>query len=274
VPNVAARSLKGKPTRSIGVVVYDFKDSFFSGLVATIQEKFHRLGYSTLLVGFTDRQINDMDLSPLKRHTLDAIIVLGSDLSGAFENEIKGTPVFRIGHASEAENSISYFPDDGGSANQLARLLQSCGTGEVAILQSDLPNHDIRRDAMARALEERSIQYSVHRLERRPYFEAGYHWAREIIKEAKLPEAVICTTDQLALGALKALLELHIPVPDQVRITGFDDIQMASQFHPGLTTFQQPVAQIVDKIIDRLGSKDFSPSAEGCQCPMIRRASC
>jgi LacI family transcriptional regulator len=274
VPNLAAQSLKGKPTRFIGVVVYDFKDPFFAELVAAIQEKFHQLKYSTLLVGFTDRQIDEQDLSPLKQHTLDAIIVLGSDLSGAFKNEIRDTPIFRIGHAIEAENSISYRPDEKEFARQLATLLQSLGTRDAAIVQSDLVNLDIRREIISSALDQASVRHLVYRLEGRPYFEAGYRWMTGIINSNKLPDAVVCTTDQLALGALKALLENGIAVPGRVRVTGFDDIQMAGQFHPGLTTFRQPVGQIIDKIIERLTTCDFSPGTESLICPLVRRASC
>jgi DNA-binding LacI/PurR family transcriptional regulator len=274
VPNVAAQALKGKPSRFIGVVVYDFKDPFFAELVATIQEKFHRIGYSTLLVGFTDRQIDERDLSPLKQHNLDAIIVLGSDLSGAFQKEIKDTPIFRIGHAIESEDSISFYPDENEFAHQLSLLLQSYSAHEVAILQSDLPNHDIRRNAIASALEGAAIRFTIHPLEQRPYFEAGYHWIQRILKEGKLPDAIACTTDQLALGVTKALLENEIDIPGDVRVTGFDDIPMAGQFHPGLTTFRQPVGAIIDKIIERLKTSEFSPSAKPVQCPLVRRASC
>ncbi|MCG8527232.1 MAG: LacI family transcriptional regulator [Opitutales bacterium] len=274
VPNIAARALKGKSSRVIGVVVYDFKDPFFSECIAIIQEKLHKAGYSTILVGFTDRQIDEKDLSSLKQHILDAIIVLGSDLSGAFEKEIKSTPIFRIGHSLENESSYSFYPEEEHSAQQLASYLVARKSKDIHLLQADLPNHDLRSFAMKNALKAGGIKCQIFKTQNKRYFESGYDHVSRIIKENNTPDIIVCTIDQIALGSVKALLQKGLAIPEDIGVVGFDNIQMSSHYHPSLTTFHQPIDRVVDKIIQKISSNDYKIGKEHFTCPLIQRASC
>ena len=274
VPNRAAQALKGKSTQTIGVVVYDFKDPFFSDFVATLQDKLHSKGYSTVLVGFSDRQIDERDLTPLRQHILDAVIILGSDFSGSVHQGIQVAPIFRVGHSVAGEESMSYCPDERAAAEELSDYLGSVSASRILILSGDLPNHKIRADAMQEAFAKKGFEVERHLLKEKPFFEAGRKFAGELCDKGTLPDAIVSTVDPAALGVMKGLLQKGISIPDDIRVTGFDDIHFSQQFFPSLTTFSQPMGDVVDSILERIHNRDFRHGVHFFKCPLIKRRSC
>ena len=98
VPSAAARALKGKATQTIGIVVYDFKDPFFSAMVEQLQMQSRQLNYSLVLTGFLQRIPDQKDLQLLHKHALDGLIIIGSALDSSWLNEFSHIPKVRIGH--------------------------------------------------------------------------------------------------------------------------------------------------------------------------------
>ncbi len=274
VPNRAAQALKGKSTQTVGVVVYDFKDPFFSDFVGTLQDKLHSKGYSTVLVGFSDRQIDERDLTPLRQHILDAVIILGSDFSGAVHRDIQVAPIFRIGHTVPGEDSISYCPDETGAARELADYLDSLDYRRILVLGAELPNHTIRARAMEAAFQDKGFDVRMALVKGKPFFDAGNTFAGQLCDEGALPDIIVCTIDQIALGVMKGLLQRGIAIPDDIRVTGFDNIHFSGQFFPSLTTFSQPMDDVVDRILERIQERDFRHGVEIFQCPLLKRRSC
>ncbi len=274
VPNRAAQALKGKSTHTIGVVVYDFKDPFFSDFVGTLQDKLHSKGYSTILVGFSDRQIDERDLTPLRQHNLDAVIILGSDFSGSVHKDIQVAPIFRIGHSVKGEATMSYCPDEASAARELSEYVESLDCRRIAILGADLPNHTHRASAMERMFREKGFDVKPYILREKPYFDSGRMFAEQLCDKGTLPDVIVCTIDPIALGVMKGLLQRGISIPDDIRVTGFDDIHFARQFYPALTTFSQPMGSVVDRILTRIQDRDFRMGVEYFQCPLVKRRSC
>ena len=106
IPNAAALSLKGKSTRTIGVVVYDFKDPFFGTVVHHLQALAFEEGYTLVLAGFRNRVPDDRDLQPLLKFNLDGIIAVGSDLSEDWMSRFDSLPRARIGVGNDAVESL------------------------------------------------------------------------------------------------------------------------------------------------------------------------
>ncbi|HKL20692.1 MAG TPA: LacI family DNA-binding transcriptional regulator, partial [Tichowtungia sp.] len=103
VPSAAALALKGKATRTLGVVVYDFNDPFFGALIEQLQMRAHEHGYSLMLAGFLNRIPDEKDLQPLHKHALDGLIVIGTDLHADWLRDFEHLPVARIGHGAADE---------------------------------------------------------------------------------------------------------------------------------------------------------------------------
>jgi DNA-binding LacI/PurR family transcriptional regulator len=240
VPSAAALTLKGKSTRTIGVTVYDFNDPFFGALIKQIQIQAHEHNYSLILAGFINRTPDDQDLQPLYKHALDGLIVIGTDLNAEWLNHFQDMPVARIGHGGAQEHSVRVTADENQSARLLIDHLVATGRNHPVYLCADLPAHRIRQQALERAASACNIELLTGQFSGRDAFDAG----AQLAPLHRTADALICATDQVAMGALHALRDAGIRVPEQIAITGFDDIPAATQFIPSITTIRQPIKQI------------------------------
>lgn len=266
VPSAAALALKGKATRTLGVVVYDFKDPFFGALIKQLQIQAREHGHSLMLAGFLNRVPDEKDLQPLHKHALDGLIVIGTDLDAAWLRDFEHLPVARIGHGAPGETSACVAVDENAAARLLINHLVETGRKQPLLLCADLPAHHLRRVAVETAARDAGLPLSVVLSPERDAFKAGGTTA------ANLPagtDALICATDQVAMGALHTLNGNG----KNIAVTGFDDIEAAGQFTPAITTIRQPIAAMaraaMDAIIENSGSEKISLPPE----LIIRRSS-
>jgi LacI family transcriptional regulator len=244
VPSAAALSLKGKATRTIGVVVYDFKDPFFGAIIEQLQIQAHEYNYSLVLAGFIDRIPQEQALQPLYKHTIDGLIVIGTDLDARWLKKFRHIPVARIGHGSESEQSVRISIDEEAAAGLLMDHLKKTGRKNLVYICADLPAHRLRRDIFENVAKTRSLVLKTEMPAERMSFAAGAQAVRQIIQSKAATDALVCATDQVAMGALNTLRNVGIVVPDRIAVTGFDGIAVGQQFIPAITTIQQPVNEI------------------------------
>jgi len=252
VPSAAALSLIGKSTRTIGIAVYDFNDPFFGSLIREIQTQAHANNYSLVLTGFLNRNPDRQDIQAFHKHTLDGLIVIGTDLKATWLEEFKNLPIARIGHGSESERSTRISVDEKQAATNLIKHLQDSGRQKLAFITADLPAHQIRRRAMTAAAAELSIEVQEIPTPEHTAFAAGMEGAKVMLERYPQTDGLICATDRVAMGALHALYANRVPVPEKVAVTGFDDIPAASEFIPPITTIKQDVKLMVKQAFDTL----------------------
>jgi LacI family transcriptional regulator len=242
VPSAAALSLKGKSTRTIGVTVYDFNDPFFGALIKQIQIEAHKNNYSLVLAGFLNRTPDEKDLQSLYKYALDGLIVIGTDFDATWLKKFQNLPIARIGHGGPEEQSVRVTVDEDQAANLLMSHIRENGRKHPLYIAADLPAHRFRKAAFERAAKNHSINLRTCESTERNAFKAGRQMARDLNHQV---DALLCATDQVAMGALHSLHAAGITVPDQISITGFDDIDAAEQFIPAITTLRQPIKEIV-----------------------------
>lgn len=235
VPSAAARTLKGKATNTIGVVVYDFKDPFFGEIIEQLQAQAHENGYSLVLAGFQGRVPAPSDLAPLRKHAIDGLILLGSDDHAAWLGDFGDLPVARIGHGSAGEASVRIAIDEEDAARQMLAFLRETGRYRVVFAGQQLPANRLR----LRAFESQAPAYGIRV---REWLEAARAFGTgRLVAEAVLAEggadAIVCANDTIAMGALRALHDAGAALA----VTGFDDIPAAAQFIPPITSLRQPI---------------------------------
>jgi LacI family transcriptional regulator len=249
VPSAAALTLKGKSSRTIGVVVYDFRDPFFGAIIERLQEQAHEQGYSLVLAGFKGRHPEATDLAPLHKHAIDGLIIIGSADQSDWLTPFKDLPVARIGHGSPGEASVRITVDEDDAARQLLQHLSSSGWKRCAFIGSNLFVHSLRFQALEKAAHELGVEIENH-VWAADGFDAGLRATKNILSGATIECALVCATDRIAMGALHALHDAG----EQRAVTGFDDIPAAEQFIPPLTTFRQPIkrmsAQAFDAVVE------------------------
>jgi LacI family transcriptional regulator len=251
-PNAAALSLKGKPTRTIGVAVYDFNDPFFGALIKEIQIHAHKNEYSLILAGFLNRSPNTQDLHALHKHAIDGLILLGSETNSSWLSEFSHLPIARIGHGAPSEKSIRISPDEPHAAKQLITHLAQRGIQTATFLSTKADAHRLRGRALHEAARTAGIAITEYQAPKLYGFAAGHESVIQLIGAAPLSDALICATDQIAIGALRALKESNRTVPGSIVVTGFDDLDIAREFTPALTTIRQPLSTMVEQAFDAI----------------------
>lgn len=248
VPSAAALALKGKATRTIGVVVYDFKDPFFGAIIEQLQIQAREHKYSLVLAGFLNRHPDEQDLQPLHKHAIDGLIVVGTDLTAHWLERFQHLPVARIGHGSPEEASVRVTIDEEEAARLLVDHLVERGRKRLVHIAADLPAHCLRQDVVSKAAAERGVACERLTSAERGAFEAGVQAAGQWV-EAEV-DALVCSTDLVAMGALHSLADRGVKLPGAMAVTGFDDIDAARHSLPSLTTIRQPIAAMVSAAVE------------------------
>jgi LacI family transcriptional regulator len=107
---------------------------------------------------------------------------------------------------------------------------------------------------------------------------SGAAAARVLLDRRPLPEAIVCANDQMAIGALREFQQAGIRVPDDVALTGFDDVYPSRLVSPALTTVSQPVRDVgthaAKRLLARIADPGLAPQAELLPTSVVIRASC
>lgn len=155
-----------------------------------------------------------------------------------------------------------------------------CGLGhsKIAFL-TGLEDSDVGKNRLAgyrHALRTHRIPIVPEYICKGDYsFEAGSQGAQQLLNLSTPPTAIICANDQMALGAIKTITRAGLSTPKDVSIVGFDDIKVASQVIPPLTTIGAPIAKIaslsVSLINDIIHGKELSVEHHALQAHLIKR---
>lgn len=264
VPNATARMLKGSPTRTIGVVVYDFEDPFLGVLIGELQHLAHAAEYSLVLVGFEHRHVDPAALRPLSKHGVDGLIVVGSsrDFDWLSTLSARRLPVARIGTGPVVDGMLSVSVDHEAGMELLVGHLAARGYKTAGFVSDDHPAHADRQQRFMDSLPK-------HGLATRPewlYSMSGDTAAPGITPFASpragaLPDALVCASDMIAIAALRSLREIGMTVPGNIAVTGFDDIPLAPLVCPSLTTIRQPVPDMARTAFDWVLRSDKGPKS-------------
>lgn len=260
IPNAPARMLKGAPTRTLGVVVYDFEDPFLGGITGALHHLAHEQDYTLVLVGFEHRQADAEALRPLTKHRMDGLIIVGSGSDDDWLASFRDRPLrmVRIGHGP-ATHLATVCVDNGDGMDQLLGHLASRGCRSAGFVGGIHPAHQERMRHFARLTGIHAMATSDEwQFSRREAdTNAGYTATTELIARCRhhLPRALITASDALAIGALRALQEHGIRVPGDIALTGFDDIPMAGMLTPSLTTIRQPVAAMARAAFEQVAGE-------------------
>lgn len=148
--------------------------------------------------------------------------------------------------------------------------------GGKEYIDSNTIYSDDRKKTFVEYCEEHNIEYQPYTLEDTFTRESGYTMMCELIHKGNLPDAIFAASDPIAIGAMRALQENNIKIPDDISIIGFDDISAASFTTPPLTTLYAPAFEMgeygANVIYHMQNSK--TPMKIVLPCTLIERESC
>jgi LacI family transcriptional regulator len=265
-PSAAALALLGVPTRTIGVVVKKFDDPYFGHLIGALQALARKNSHSLMLTGGGAE-----DLAALHKHRVDGVILAGSDFRPpglrAFVRE--GVPVVQIGTGTRFPGACQIHMDEEVGIGEMVSYLAGLGHREIGFVAKAADTNRRRGSYLRRALRAHGLPV------RDRYFfisegqdagapsEAADRAVDRLRRDAKRPTALIAAEDSIAIALLRKLYEAGLRVPQDLSVTGIDDIPASAQTIPPLTTLRQPLQQMAAAAICAL-------MGEGAGCQPVR----
>lgn len=247
VPNRIASSMVTKTTKTLGLIIPDIANPFFPELARGAEDFANREGY-TLILCNSDNSLakEDAYIDMLQEKMVDGIIFTASSSRTEVSSALRKAkiPVITVDRDIEGlESQGKIIVDNESGAYQAVCYMIEQGYERIIHLSgpmSSKPARD-RYEGFLRALEAKRLKPVKSHLMSGTYTgEWGYQGVKKLLEEGVDFDGIFCGNDLIALGALKALLENGLRVPEDVGLVGYDDIYMAAMVSPGLTTVRQP----------------------------------
>ncbi len=260
-PNQSARDLAASRAHLI-CLVYDDPSAYrlpSAGYVIRLQEGVLRVcrshGYELLIppCNYRDKQVGE-ELRVLIQRARPAGVVLAAPLSN-FPRIVKaiaatGTPFVRLSPGQKLTGQRVVATNDREFAAEMTRYLASLGHRYIGFITGH-PKHKAvghRFDGYRDGLEQSGLPFSEHLVaEGDNSFGSGEAAALKLLKRKQRPTAIFAANDDMAVAVIRVAGRLGIDVPGQLSVTGCDDITLAEQIHPALTTIRQPFSTMAEK---------------------------
>lgn len=258
VPNHAARSMVLKTAFTVGIVIPDTFNMFQRELFSTIERRLEDLGYhSMFFFAKSDQESELACLRRLKSEKLDGIIVVQEIMSQKFYDYLveSALPVILCTFARPDPAFVSVHIDEEKASREATEHLIGRGHRRIGLIKgSPFTFGRLRERGFLSALEKHGIEVLPGAIVTVPAYtaESGKGGMQTLLARALGLTAVFALTDDLAIGAMRAVHEAGLSVPDSVSIVGFDDIDICSYLTPGLTTIRQPILDMGKRIAETM----------------------
>lgn len=264
-PSAVARSLKVNTTKSIGMIITTSEAPYFAEIVLAVEEYCYQKGYSLFLCNTKndpEKIQNHLDMLVKKR--VDGILVMCSEYTQNSLELFNGTKVpMVVMDWGPNDNQNDRIIDHGFEGGYMAtRHLIDNGHRDIAIIAGDLFKtiSKARFDGYVKAMTEAGLLIRDEWITENDFEpEAGYESMNQILRQAKLPTAVVCACDTVALGAISAITEKGLHVPQDISVIGYDNIHNSRFYAPPLTTIHQSKARLgraaLDILLERISNE-------------------
>ncbi len=250
-PNLAARTLASTRSNIIGLVIPHvmddiFSDPYYSILIQGIAETCCARDYTlSLFLLHTKEEENRTMQRILGTGFVDGLLLTADPSDSHLSQQIasKGKPFVQIGRP-QVDDRISYVDVDNvkGAYNAVTHLIRQ-GRERIALIGSHANTAgDDRTLGYRKALEEHGIPWRDELVAVGSFSQKwGYQGMWQLLPQQ--PDAVFAASDLAALGAMQAMREAGVCIPEDIAIVGYDDIAAAQISEPALTTIRQPIRQ-------------------------------
>lgn len=283
-PNFAARVMAARRTFTIGAIVPTMENAIFAQGIQAFQEELRARGY-TLLVSSSAYKPDEEEeqIRTLVARGADGLLLIGHDREPAIYDYLhrQNVPVLVAwSHSAEARVPSIGF-DNRAAMFGLASEVMSLGHTRLAMISGLTEGNDrarLRVQGLKEAIVANGLDPEALTLMEAPYgIEQGAGAFKAVMQKSPRPTAVLCGNDVLAAGALQGASSMGIRVPDDVSVTGFDDIELARLVTPALTTVAVPHSDMGRKAANWLidSVEGYVPARPDVALPtnLIRRAS-
>ncbi len=275
--NMMAKGLKSNRSMTVAVVVSQFYDFYSAAIISEIERYLEKEGYSIITCSYDNDPVKLADkLYYLKKRFIDAVIVFPFrynkrfvEIIGQFLSE--RIPVVFIDHDVPEVATDKIVVDNVNASFRAVEKFIHSNHRNIAIINGDRESYaSIQRllgykealKTYGLPLEDKYVKYGDFD------YEGGYKAAKELLQNVERPTALYITNYYMTWGAVFAMHELDVRVPDDVSIIGFDYFKISDVIKPALTVVEQPIEMIsktASELILRRLKGDFKDFPKFCQ---------
>jgi len=241
-PNAIARSLRLSTSQTIMIVVPDITNSFYPEYARSIQDVIGPAGYHSLLCNTDAREREELTfLDEARSRRLNGVVFVGFRVSNEALRPLAedGICVVNVGEAVDDSKIDSVCFDDRAATAEVTRFLLDRYGPSIALIDGDgeAPVSRQRRDGFEDACRDFGAAPDDAAVLLEGFNRAGgVRGMTTLLERERPPRAVVCANDMIAVGAIDVARERGLRVPEDVAITGFDDVDLATIVTPKLTT--------------------------------------
>ena len=292
-PNGVARGLRTQRTQTLGLVTDDLEGVFTTSMLLGLEETASAGGFNVFLCNSRgDLAREQAYLEALLDKQVEGVVLCGhrAQRRGAPALYMGSVPVVYLHQYTQEEAIASVVPDDRGGAELGTAHLLEAGCQRIGFINGP-PDYEVthlRSEGYQRALERAGIAYDPSLVRAGRWApgasstaganeSSGYQLTHELMALSQPPDGIFCAADSLAAGALDALHELRIKVPQEVRVVGFDNRSFAAHQRPPLTTVALPLydmGKLAGKLLlAAIQGHATEPSIHRVACHLVERQS-
>lgn len=239
-PSLIAQSLRRKSTQLIGLVISDIQNPFYPELVRGIEDEVQRLGYSLVLCNSDDNSDRESSyLEFLASHRAAGIIVSDDGMVARHRKKILNlnTHVIFVNLQKSDGKIPTLLSQDFEGGKMASAHLVECGYPKIIYIANiyEKTQTSLRLEGVKAGAGKTSFEV----LYGKDGLTTGAKAAHQIMKSHKPPYGIVAHNDLTAIGAMHALMESGIKIPEDVGIVGYDNIAMSAYVSPGLTSISQ-----------------------------------
>ena len=254
-PNTFAKALKSIDSKIIGVIVPCLHSYISGNTLKYLDKELKENNYETLIMNTNFDENKQLEyIKKLARMNVDGIVLLPTTMSKAYESTIKSidVPVVMLGQEGEYTYSVEY--NDFNAARDLTNYVLASGHKKIAYLgvgEDDIAVGYYRKLGVLRALEKYNLE-PENILITNFGMEEGYEIVKENIEKLKEDSCLICATDNLAYGAIKALEEEGLNVGEDYSVAAFGDYTSSALLKSPLTTIKFDLKDAAKQTVEML----------------------
>lgn len=253
-PSMMASALTGKGTETLGLLVPDISNPFFSEMARTIEDRAHESGMSVIICSTdSDPEKEEKYLDLLQRKQVDGFIVASTFQDKNLLKELKtnGIPLVMLTHDNVGLDVTSVSVDDFKGGYEATSYLISKGHKNIVIIAEHANSSNMRIYGYREAHTAHGLICSEENIYKTTAtLENGKKKLMEIVDKGETPTAIFACNDLIAIGVIQGAKEIGLHVPEQLSVVGFDNTILATTTVPELTTVAQPIADMGRKVVD------------------------
>jgi DNA-binding LacI/PurR family transcriptional regulator len=258
-PNAIARAMITKKTENIGFIIYKEQapvivNPFYGPILESVAELLAQEGYSLFISSDTGLENSSGEL--MLRRRIDGVI-LASQTSAAIVRSFitQEIPVVLLNYHIRIEGVCSVLSDDAGGIVNSVRYLSDTGHRSIGFIEGRFTSFIFgrRHQSFISAMNSRGLSITPGFCAVvEPSIEASFNAVYAMLGHRKRPQALLCTNDVVAVGAVKAALRRGLAVPEDISVIGYDNSELCGACQPALSSVDPNTRELGEKTVEYL----------------------